>query len=211
MSVGEALRAAVRSCYENSWRLLLLNLALCGFVLAVVLASLWMPLLVVSALALGPLAAALMHCAVTLVRVGELRFADAIDGLRTHWRRGFVLGMSSGAAGALTVVAVRFYAGRAAWPLAFVALYFALLFLVYQLPLWALAVLERERGLRAVARDAGVVLVKRPAAWTALASALVLINVLGLAAALVPFLTLTVAYSFVATAHLAVPPDLKEV
>ena len=48
-------------------------------------------LLVLAVLA-GPLAAALAHCSVTLVRTGNLVLADAWVGLRLHWRRGLGLG-----------------------------------------------------------------------------------------------------------------------
>ena len=43
----------------------------------------------------GPLAAALVHCAVTLVRTGELRLGDAFAGLQANWRRGLALGAAS--------------------------------------------------------------------------------------------------------------------
>ena len=39
-----------------------------------------------------------------------------------------------------------------------------------------------------------------------LAAALAVVNLIGLVAALVPFLTLTVAYSFLAVARFALPP-----
>ena len=105
------------------------------------------------------------------------------------------------------IVAVRTYgsSGRLAWPLAFVVAYLLALFLVFQLLLWPLAVAERERPLRRLLADAGVALVRRPGASVGLALALLLINVLGAAAAVLPLLTITVAYSFVAAARFALP------
>ena len=79
-----------------------------------------------------------------------------------------------------------------------------------QLVLWPLAVAERERPLRRLLADAGTALVRRPAASIGLALALLLINALGAAAAVLPLLTVTVAYSFVAAARFALPPQLEE-
>ena len=104
-------------------------------------------------------------------------------------------------------MAVRTYgsSGALTWPLAFVVAYLLALFLVFQLLLWPLAVAERERPLRRLLADAGVG--ARPAAGRvgrarARAAA---INALGAAAAVLPLLTITVAYSFVAAARFALP------
>ena len=43
------------------------------------------------------------------------------------------------------------------------------------------------------------------------AFALLLVNLAGIAAAVMPFLTITVAYSFVAVAHFVLPPEAREV
>ncbi len=111
------------------------------------------------------------------------------------------------------VVAVRTYgsAGALTWPLAFVVAYLLALFLVFQLLLWPLAVTERERPLPRLLADAGAALLRRPAASIGLALALLLINALGAAAAVLPLLTITVAYSFVAAARFALPPQPEEV
>jgi hypothetical protein len=210
MSVGPSLRTALRDFYGQSWRLLALDSALSAFVLAVITAGLWFAPALALLLLVGPLAAALMHCAVTLVQTDELRLRDAVTGVHLHWRRGFVLGSLVLAVGAFAAFAVPFYAGLGAWawPLAVVALYVAVLFGVLQLLLWPLAVFEFERPLRDVAREALGELLRRPAAGSALALALLAINAAGLAAALIPFLTLTVGYSFLAAAHFALPrPD----
>ena len=64
-----ALSAALRGMWEQSWRLLLANAALSAGVLPFLVAALWAPVaLVGAALVAGPLAMALMHCAVELVR-----------------------------------------------------------------------------------------------------------------------------------------------
>ena len=207
MSVGASLRSAVRDFYQQSWRLLVLNAVLSIFVLAVLLVGLWFwPVLLLLVLA-GPFAAALMHCAVKVAQREELRLGDAVTGVRLHWRRGLVLGLFALAVGALAAFAVAFYAeiGGWWWALALVALYVAGVFAIIQLLLWPLAVFEVDRPLAEVARDSLVVFLRRPAAGTALALVLLGINAVGLAAGLVPFLTLTVAYSFLAAAHFALP------
>lgn len=210
MSVGASLRAALRDFYDQSWRLFLLNSLLSVFILGTVAASIWfLPSLVLMVL-VGPLAAALMHCAVTVTQTDELRLSDAVAGLRLHWRRGLVLGLFVLAVAAAAAFAVPFYAGIGgwAWALALLALYLAVLFGVLQLLLWPLAVFERDRSFANVLRDSLRGFLLRPAAGTALAFVLLAVNVAGLAAALVPFLTLTVAYSFLAAAHFALPrPD----
>jgi hypothetical protein len=212
MSVGAALRYALRDMYEQSWRLVLLNSALAAVVLAVLVLASYAPIALVLGVGVGPLVAALMHCAVCLVRDEELRLGDAVDGLRLHWRRGLELATLAGVVVLVGVVAVRTYgsSGALTWPLAFVVAYLLALFLVFQLLLWPLAIVERERPLRRLLVDAGTALARRPAASMGLALALLLINALGAAAAVLPLLTVTVAYSFVAAARFALPPQLEE-
>ena len=161
---------------------------------------------------IGPLVAALMHCAVCLVRDEELRLATAVEGVRLHWLRGLQLGALAGVVVLAGIMAVRLYgsSGALTWPLAFVVAYLLAFFLVLQLVLWPLAVAERDRPLRRLLADAGTALVRRPAASLGLALALLLINALGAAAAVLPLLTVTVAYSFVAAARFALPPQLEE-
>jgi hypothetical protein len=209
MTVGRALRGALRDFYDQSWRLLILNTVLGIGGLAVLTAAIFAPPAVVLAVLLGPPAAALMHCSVTLVREGDFRLSDAVVGLRLLWRRGLALGALGGAAMVLTFTAVRVYGGAGAigWPLAILVLYLALLFSIFQLPLWPLAVFERDEPLRRVLRDAALSLLRRPGAWTGLAVALFLVNAIGVAAAVLPFLTLTIAYSFLAAARFALPPE----
>jgi hypothetical protein len=210
MTVGASLRAALRDFYEQSWRLLVLNTALSTAAIAIASLVFYTPLALALVLGLGPLAAALMHCAVTIVCEDDLRLRDALVGLGLHWRRGFALGLIWIAAAGLTVIAFGFYAGAGtfAWPLAVVVLYLAVLFAVYQLSLWPLAVYEREAPFRVVLLDAAIALVRRPAASVGLAVTLMLVNLAGIAAAVIPFLTLTIAYSFLAAAHFALPREL---
>jgi hypothetical protein len=207
MTVGQALRQALADFYGQSWRLLILNTVLSAVVIGIFVAALWAPVALVLVLAVGPLAAALMHCAVTLAQTEDLELADAVRGLRLHWLRGLVLVLLSGAAVALTWLAIRFWggAGTLAWPLAMLALYVALLFGVYQLSLWPLAVYEPDRSLRQLLTDAGLALLRRPGPYVGLGVALFLVNLAGFIAAVIPLLTLTVAYSFLAAAHFALP------
>jgi hypothetical protein len=57
-----------------------------------------------------------------------------------------------------------------------------------------------------VAVDAGRTVVARPVQAVVLGLALALVNLAGIAAAIMPFLTLTIAYTFLAAAHFALPP-----
>ena len=207
MSVHRALEAAAADFYRQSWRLAILN-ALLGLMLAaIVLAALATPVAVVLGVVLGPFAAALMHCAVTLAATEELRLAEWLTGLRRHWRRGFVLAALLVAAWIVGFAAVPFYAraGVWAWPLAAVSAYLVVAFVIFQLAVWPLAVLERERPLPEVLSRAASTVLRRPVGFAALALALLIVNVVGIAAAILPFLTLTIAFSFLASAHFSLP------
>jgi hypothetical protein len=207
MTVGGALRGALVDFYHHSWRLFLLNACLSGFVLAVLFVGFYFAPALVLVVLVGPLAAALMHCAVTVAQTDELELREAVSGMRLHWRRGLALVLIAALVAAAAAFAIPFYARAGGWgvPLAMLAVYLVALFAVWQLSLWPLAVFERERSLRDVARDALVAVVRRPAGFTALAVVLLVVNAAGLAAALAPFLTLTVAYSFLAAAHFVLP------
>jgi len=208
MTVGAALRAALRDLYHHSWQLLFLNGALSVVLLGLVVAGLWAPLaFAVAIAAAGPLALALMHCAVTLAQTEDLRVGDALVGVRRHWRRGLALGALATGVVAAGIFALLFYGRSGRWglPLAAAIVYLLVLFLVFQLLLWPLAVFDASSPLRVVARRAAVALVERPLEATLLAIVLVVVNLAGVAAALLPFLTLTVAYSFLAAAHFSLP------
>lgn len=207
MSVRGALRIAFADFYRQSWRLFFLNAALSGFVLALVLVGAYVPVALVLLVLAGPLAAALMHCAVTLAQTEDLRLAEAITGLRLHWRRGLALGTIALAVVAAGLTGLVEYGRAGGWalPLALLTLYLLVAFALLQLALWPLAVFERERRLTAVVADAARALLRRPAGFAALGLALALVNLLGAAAALAPLLTLTLAYSALAAAHFTLP------
>ena len=207
--MGRALKRAVVDFYDQSWRLVLLNGALSAVLLTLLTLALLAPVTIVFVPIAGALVAALMHCAVTLAQTGDLRLLDALDGLRLHWRRGLVLGALAALAVVASVIAFRFYAaaGTWSWPLSVLVLYLGGICGLYQLALWPLAVFERDWPLRSVLRDAALALLKRPAAFTGLGIALLLVNAVGVAAAVLPFLTMTIAYSFVAAARFTLPPN----
>ena len=210
MKPRDALVLALRDFYANSWRLVAVNAAFGAVVVASVLAALALPIAGVLIAAAGPAAAVMVHCSVTLVRTGNLAFADAWEGLRLHWWRGVVLSVLGCALLGLGAVALRFYGATAIWPLAFLTLYLLVLLGIYGLILWTLAIAEPECGLRRVARDAGAFVASRPSATLVLGLVLLLVNLAGIAAAVMPFLTLTVAYSFLATAHFVLPAPILE-
>jgi hypothetical protein len=70
---------------------------------------------------------------------------------------------------------------------------------------WPRAVYERERPLQKVFGDALSDFLSRPLSTLGFAAGIATVNVLGIAAAVMPFLTLTIAFSFVAAAHFALP------
>jgi hypothetical protein len=201
-----ALSAALGDMYQQSWRLFLLNSAVSAFVVAVAIAGLWIPLLWVLLVAAGPLAAALMHCAVVVTTTEELTLREALIGLELHWRRGIVLGAVFAVVAVAGVRAISFYAESGALVLAVAGAYLLFALSVFQLVLWPLAVLELDRPLRGVAADAARTVVARPVQALTLGIALLAVNLVGIAAAILPFLTLTIAYTFLAAAHFALPP-----
>jgi hypothetical protein len=201
MTLRRALGVAASDLYHQAWRLIVLNVLLGGAVLAVVFASLAVRSAILVAVLIGPVLAAVMHCVVTLTQTEDLRLVELLNGLRRHWRHGIALGAALAVAVALGAVVVPFYAraGTWAWPLAALSLYLLLMFGVFQLALWPLAVFEAGRPLRAVAR--------RPLGFLGLAFALLVVNAVGVAAAILPFFTLTISYSFLVSAHFALPPN----
>jgi hypothetical protein len=212
MSARRALRLAFGDLYQNSLRLLLVNAALGAVIVFSAAAAFVVHALLVFAVLVGPLATALAHCSVTLVRTGNLALADAWEGLRRHWRRGLELGAAGLGIGVLAALAIHFYTrSSAGWPLAFLTLYLVVLLGIYAAVLTTLAVFEPDEPLRVVAREAAAVGAQRPGATLLLGLALLLVNVAGVAAAVMPFLTITLAYSFVAVAHFVVPTEAREV
>ena len=206
MSVGAALRSAAADFYRQSWRLFCLNAALSALVAPIAVAGLWLPPVWALLVLAGPLAAALLHCAVVATRTDKLTLDEAVLGLRVHWRRGLVLGLVVAGGTALGVHAVSFYAGRGALVLAVLGVYLLLAFGAFQVVLWPLAIFETGEPAGRVLGDAARTLLARPLQALALTAALLAVNVIGIAAAVVPFLTLTIAYSALAVARFALPP-----
>ena len=212
MTVGGALKAALRHLYEQSLRLLVLNLlvaGVAGLTIIAIVAS-YTPVALLLLVVVGPFAAALMHCAVTLQQTDRLRLGDGLDGLRLHWRRGLVLGAAAAAVAILAITSVSFWSrhGALAWPLAVLAFYLSFMFAVWQIHVWPLAI-ARRTTLGDVLREAGTGLARRPLASCGLALALLLVNAVG-AIGVLPVLTITLAYSALAAAHFVLPPPIEE-
>jgi hypothetical protein len=202
--VGDALGAALRDFWAHSWRLALLNAVLSAAALAVAVAVAFSLLALALVPLLGIPAAALQHCTLVLARTGELRLADAASGLRRTWRRGLELGLLDAVTIGAGVFAIVSYASSSGALAAAVAVAYLLAgFLLLQVHLWPLAVAEPQRSMRAVAREALASMLARPGTTLGLGSTLLAVNVAGVAAGLMPFLTLTVAFSFLASAHFA--------
>jgi hypothetical protein len=212
MNAGAALRLACGDLYRNSWRLVPINAALGAVLVFAAVCAIAVHALLVLAVLAGPLAATLAHCSVTLVRTGNLAFADAWEGLRLHWRRGLALGATGVALGVLAALAVHFYTrSSAGWPFAFLTLYLLVLLGIYAAVLTTVAVANPGLPLGAAARSAAALAAQRPGATLLIGLALLLVNLAGVAAAVMPFLTITVAYSFVAVAHFVLPAEAREV
>jgi len=209
MTLRRAFAVAAADAYHQAWRLIVLNTVLGLSVAVVVLATFALRPAILLAVLVGPLVASVMHCAVMLAQTEDLRLAEAMTGLRRHWRRGLALGGALLVVGVIGAVVIPFYAraGTWAWPFAALSLYLLLLVAVFQLALWPLVVFEPARPLREVSRDAALMLARRPLGFVGLAFALLLVNVVGVVAAIVPFLTLTVVYSFLVSAHFALPQN----
>ena len=209
MTVHGALVSAASDFYRPSWRLAILNALLGLMVAAVALAVLAARSALVLAVLLGPFAAALMYCAVRVAETEELRLAEAVTGLRRYWRRGLALAALLVGVALLGAEAIPFYAGLGVWgwPLAALSAYLVIAFAVLQLALWPLAVLEEQRRFRDVLREAGQTVLRRPLGFAVLALTLLIVNAIGLAAAILPFLTLTIAFSFLASAHFSLPKN----
>lgn len=211
MSAGAALRAAISDFYGHSMPLVALNAAFWALVLPFLAAALWTPVaLAGAALVAGPAGLALMRCAVELVETDELSLRCAPAGLRRQWRRGVLLGALGAAVVAVGLWAVVFYGRAEAWILMAVALYVLVALAAYQLVLWPLAAARAAEPLREVLRAAARSTFARPVQAVVLLLALVLVNAAGAAAALMPLLTLTLAYSALAVARFALTRPVEE-
>lgn len=204
VGVGTALGAALRDFWAHSWRLALLNAALSAAALAVAAAVAFSLLALALVPLLGIPAGALQHCTLVLARTGDLRLADAAVGLRRTWRRGLELGLLDAVVIGAGVFAIVAYASSSGTLAAAVAVAYLLAgFLLLQLHLWPLAVAAPEPSLLAAAREAFASMLARPGTTLGLGTTLLAVNLAGLAVGVMPFLTLTVAFSFLASAHFA--------
>jgi hypothetical protein len=209
MTVRSALRAALVDTYQFSWRLFVLNTTLsAGIVLIVVLVSAFPLVLFVAPLVTGPLAAALVHSVITLVREQELHLSDAVAGARRFWRRGLVLGGISGLVLLLGVLAVTFYGSERhrVLPFAVLAVYVVAIAFLVLLVAWLFAIADPEDSVADALRRASSLMLRSPTRMLVFGAALFLVNLAG-AVTVVPILTLTIAYSFLATARLVLPPE----
>jgi len=205
MSLGGSLRAAAVDFYHQSWRLVVFNTVLSVAALTVVYLTVFVSAgFAVLVLLLGPLAGALMHCAVRLAQEDELRFRDGVTGLGLHWRRGLSLAAIVLLVTLAGVIALRFY-GSDQWLLTIFVADVLAVFAVLQVFVWPRAIFQRDSPLHRVHVDALSDFLARPLTAFGFALALVLVNVLGIAVGVMPFLTLTIAYSFLAAAHFALP------
>jgi len=207
LTAGAALRAALADGYRQSWRLAALNAAAGALVATAVLGAMFFLPAALLVLVAGPVVAALAHCSVVLARTRDLDWEDAADGLRLHWRRGVALGALDTAGIVVGVLGVYFYAHRGLWPVAAVTAYLLAAFLLWQLIAWPLAVTAPTLG--EALRRAGRELLRRPGSAFVLGLVLLAVNAAG-AVAIMPLLTLTVAYSLLAAAHFVLPLDDPE-
>jgi hypothetical protein len=215
MTVGKALRFALADLYRCSWRLLVVNTMLSATIAAVVLLVSAFPLvLLVAPLVGGPIVAALVYCVVKLVRDDDFVFADAAEGLRRYWRSGFLLGGISGLVLLLGALAVSFYVSEQhrVLPLAVLSAYVIAIALLVVLVAWPLAIAEPDDGVAGALYCAWTLALRSPVRLLLLGAALLVVNVLG-AVTVLPLLTLTIAYSFLAMARFVLPtgPSVEEV
>lgn len=206
MTARGALRAALAEGYRHSWRLVLLNSAVGAVVVAAAAGARYALPVALLALGAGPLVAALVHCAIVVARTGELAWSDARTGLRLHARLGLVLGALDAAGIGLGILAVRFYSQHGQWLLSAVTAYILAAFCVWQFFAWPLAVADGGRPLLGVLADSARALVQRPLSALGIGGALFALNVAA-TFAVIPVLTLTLAYSFLAAAHFVLPPQ----
>ena len=201
MTARRALRQAARDLYENSWRLILPNLLLAVVAATAFLAAVYSRPALILVVAVGPFAAALLHCALKIQQTGDLRVGDAFTGLALHWRRGLALAV------VLTVSSISFYSrlGVLAWPFVVTALYLVALFVVWQVHLWPLALRDERLPLRAILGESAVAFARRPGSTFGLAASLLALNAVA-AIGVLPLLTLTIAYSALAAVRFVLVP-----
>jgi hypothetical protein len=205
MGLGSSLRAAAVDFYHQSWRLAVFNTVFSAAALAVAYLTVFVSAgFAVLVLLLGPLAAALMHCTIQLAQEDELRFRDGLTGLGLHGRRGLSLAAILLLVTAAGVIAIRFY-GSEQWLLTIFVADVLAVFAVLQVFVWPRAIFQRDRALHRVHGDALSDFLSRPVSAFGFALVLAVVNLVGIVAGVLPFLTLTIAYSFLAAAHFALP------
>jgi hypothetical protein len=212
MTAGDVLRRALADMYGFSWRLIIVNAAVCVVAAAVVLIVSAIPLsLLLAPIVAGPVVAALVHCTVKLIREGEFVLADAVEGVRLHWRRGLQFGVLGGAAILLGALAVAFYGSERhrMLPLAILAVYLVALFLLVLLLAAPIAIGHAERGVIEALTGALILVLRAPLRFLTLGFALLVVNVLG-AVTVLPLLTLTLAYSFLVAGRVVLPQRVEE-
>ena len=91
--------------------------------------------------------------------------------------------------------------------LAFLTIYILVLLGIYQLVLWMYAIAAPDEPLADCARDAATFVARRPGATLGFGLLVLAVNVVGIAAGVMPFLTLTIAFSFLAAAHFVLEAD----
>ena len=83
--------------------------------------------------------------------------------------------------------------------------YLIAVFVVYQIHLWRSPSASRSGPSARVVAEAGIALGRRPWTTLGLGLALLAVNLIGLVLAVLPFLTMTIAYSALASARFALP------
>ena len=211
MSARRALRQAARDLYENSWRLILPNLLLALVAAAAFLAAVYARPALLLVVAVGPFAAALVHCAVKLQQAEPAARGRPFIGLALHWRRGLVLGCLIALAAVLTVSSISFYArlGVLAWPFVVTALYLVALFVVWQVHLWPLALRDERLPLGRSWASPPRPSPGGPGRPSASRAALLAVNAVA-AIGILPLLTLTIAYSALAAVRFVLAPPPEE-
>ena len=200
-------RGAARDFVANSWRLVPLNAAVGAIVVLACASAVAQRGAVLIVVLAGPLLAGLAHEAVTLRRTGNVVLADGIRGVRMYWRRGLGLGVAGAALLGLGILAVHVYGRTPLWPLSFVTIYLLVLLGIYQLLLWTFAIASPEEPLADCARRAAAFVARRPGATLGFGLLVLAVNLVGVAAGVMPFLTLTIAFSFLAAAHFVLEAD----
>ena len=108
----------------------------------------------------------------------------------------------------LGALAVTFYGSERhrVLPLAVLAVYVVAIAFLVLLVAWLFAIADAERGVDDALRRASSLILQSPARMLLFGAALFLVNLVG-AVTVIPILTLTIAYSFLATARLVLPPE----